>query len=183
MSSRRFQPKSGGRWSGICGEWGFGALGIAFDAAGAFPGVEFLGLEFVDVGHDGIEDVHLGIDEGELAVDEGGIFSAFLDLGAVVLVDIVQCSKVVAEIGDKGRVDADGEEAGAEGGFGGELGRGVAANGGGIVFQQHQEAIGVDADVFLDAGRDVVEGNGESEFSIACLDGAGGAGDAFESEQ
>lgn len=38
----------------------------------AFPGVEFLGLKFIIVAHDGVEEVRLDIDLAEKAADEGG---------------------------------------------------------------------------------------------------------------
>ena len=69
-----------------------------------------------DVPYDGVEDVHFGVDEGELGVDEGGVLGAFLDFGFVVGMDLVESVAVLAEIGDEGGIDAEGEETGAEGG-------------------------------------------------------------------
>ena len=177
--------RGAGRWVGGSAVVFLRPAWIALDAAGAFPCVEFFGLELADVGHDGIEDVHLGVDEGELLVDEVGVLGALLDLGVVVGVDFVEGVAVLAEVGDEVRVDGEGEETGAQGGFGGFLLEGVSAvgDGGVVVLQQFQEAVGIRADFLIDTGRNLVEGNGEAEFAIAQLDGAGGAGDAFEVEQ
>jgi hypothetical protein len=75
-------------------------------------------------------------------------------------VDLVQRVAVVAEVGDEVGVDLEFEEAGAEGGLGGLLLRGVAAfgDGGVVVLQEGEEAVGVGFDVLLDAVGDVVEG-------------------------
>ena len=106
--------RGAGRWVGGSAVVFLRPAWIALDAAGAFPGVEFFGLELVDVVHDGIEDVHLGVDEGELLVDEVGVLGALLDLGAVVGVDFVEGVAVLAEVGDEVRVDGEGEETGAQ---------------------------------------------------------------------
>ena len=116
---------------GVCTGGLLRAFGVALDAAGSFPGVEFLGLDLVDVGHDGTEDVDLGADDGELLVDEFGVF------GAVEGVDFVEGVAVLAEVSDEVGSDGEGDETGAEGVLGGSLGGGVAAvgDGGFIVFK------------------------------------------------
>ena len=132
-----FLSGDGWRGGGVFTGFLLRALGVALDAAGAFPGVEFLGLELVDVGHDGTEDVDLGVDEGELLVDEFGVFDAFLNFGAVVGVDFVEGVAVLAEVGDEVGSDGEGDETGAEGGLDGFLSGSVAAagDGGVIVFE------------------------------------------------
>lgn len=174
----------GGRcWS--FGVGGFYAFGIALDAGGAFPSMELLGLGFVDVAHDGIEDVHFGVDEGELGIDEDGVFGAFLNFGFVVIVDFLQRIAVTAEVRDEGGIDAEGEEAGAQGGLGGFLLGGVSAvgDGGVVVLKELQEGVRVGADVFFDAVGDFVERDCKTGFPVAQFDGTGGGGDAFEVEQ
>lgn len=163
----------------------FATLRVAFDSAGAFPGVQFLGVVFVEVAEDRVQDIDLGIDGGEFAADEGGVFGAFLHFGGVVFVELVEQVAVVAQVGDEGGVDRQFEEAGAKGGFGEFLLGGVTAigDGGVVVFQEGEQAVGVGADVFLDAGWHVVEGNGKSDFFATEFDAARGAGDGFEVEE
>ncbi len=65
--------RGGWRWRGAAVGVGlFATLRITFDAAGALPGVELVGVGLVFVGHDGVEDVDLLADEGELGADGGG---------------------------------------------------------------------------------------------------------------
>jgi hypothetical protein len=107
--------------------------------------VEFFGVGFVFVAQDGVEDVDFLADGGELVGDGGGVLGAFLDFGGVMLVDLVQCVAVVAEVGDEVGVDLELDEAGAKGGFGPGGGTttaaAAAAGGGGGVLKEGQQAV------------------------------------------
>lgn len=150
------------------------------DSARGEPGAKLLGLAIVFVVHHRIEVVHVFAGGEEDLADRFGVFDAFLILGLVEFVGVVEGFVVGAEVFDEISGDFPFDELGAEGGFGGFLRGRVAAIGDGrvVVFEQAKEffGLGLDARFGEVGGHGVVE-DGAAEVRGA--DAAGGAGDVF----
>lgn len=153
----------------------FGGLGVAFDAGGAFPGVDLIGLGFVFVLDGAVEggDGVVGLVEQES--DLGGGFQAFLVVAEFAGVGGVDGSAEGVEVGDEVGGHFELAEAGAEGRFCGELLWGVFI----AIPEEGEEVVGVGGgDVLAVFVRRAEIALGE--VGVFDVDGAGGEGDGFE---